>query len=79
MSRKIRSVEELETLPEGTKPRTSHHRSPGGKRSEKRNYSMLLLERTRRGQRQSNQHWNCLEDNVRETLGVGRGGGGGIE
>ena len=28
-SRKIWSVEELETLPAGTKPRTSHHQSPG--------------------------------------------------
>ena len=29
--------EELETLPAGTKPRTSHHRSPGGDRRGKRN------------------------------------------
>ena len=29
-SRKILSVEELETLPAGTKPRASHHQSPGG-------------------------------------------------
>ena len=35
-SLKIRSVEELETLPAGTKPRTSHHRSPGGDRRGKR-------------------------------------------
>ena len=32
MSRKIWSVEELETLPAGTKERTSHHRLPGGER-----------------------------------------------
>ena len=38
---------------------------------------MLLLERTRRGQRQPNQHWTYLEDNVRETLGVGGGWGEG--
>ena len=31
-SRKIRSVEKLETLPVGAEPRTSHHRSPGGER-----------------------------------------------
>ena len=31
-SRKIWSVEKLETLPAGTKPRTSHHRSPAGER-----------------------------------------------
>ena len=35
-SRKIRSVEELETLPAGTKPRASHHRPPGGERRGKR-------------------------------------------
>ena len=29
-SRKIWSVEELQTLPASTKPRTPHHRSPGG-------------------------------------------------
>ena len=29
---KISSVEELETVSAGTKPRTSHHRSPGGER-----------------------------------------------
>ena len=32
VSRKIGSVEELETLAAGTKPRTLHHRSPGGER-----------------------------------------------
>ena len=32
-SRKILSVEELETLPADTKPRASHHRSPGGEMS----------------------------------------------
>ena len=29
-------VEELETLPAGTKPGTSHHRSPGGERRGRR-------------------------------------------
>ena len=33
---KIGSVEELETLPAGSKPRTLHHRSPGGERRGKR-------------------------------------------
>ena len=36
VSQKLWSVEELETLPAGTKPRTSHHRSPGGERRGKR-------------------------------------------
>ena len=35
-SRKIWSVEDLETLSEGIKPRTSHHRSPGGESRGKR-------------------------------------------
>ena len=35
-SRKIWCIEELETLHAGTKPRTSHHRSPGGERRWKR-------------------------------------------
>ena len=30
------SVEELETLPVGTKPSTAHHRSPGGERGVER-------------------------------------------
>ena len=35
-SGKIWSADEAETLPAGTKPRTSHHRSPGGERRWKR-------------------------------------------
>ena len=35
-SQKIWSVEKLETLPAGTKPRTSHHQSPGGERGVKK-------------------------------------------
>ena len=55
-SRKIWSVEKLETLSAGTKPRISHHRSP-----------MVFLEGTREGQRQSDQHWNCFKGNIEET------------
>ena len=39
------SVEKLETLPAGTKPRTSHHRSPGGERRKKRKRWTIFLER----------------------------------
>ena len=42
--RKVCSVEELETLPAGIKPRTPHHRSPGG-------------ERGRGSERQSSLNW----------------------
>ena len=50
------SVEELETLA-GTKPRTSHHRSPGlGERRRTRKRSTVFLARTRKGRRrQSDQ------------------------
>ena len=51
-SRKISSAEELETLPAGTKPRTPHHRSPGGERRGERKRSTIFLERTRKGHRQ---------------------------
>ena len=53
-SRKIRSVEELETLPAGTKPRTSHHRSPGEERRGKR--------------KQSDEDWNYFKGNVGKLL-----------
>ena len=66
-SQKIRSVEELETLPAGTKPRISHHRSPGGERRRKKKRSMIFLERTWKGHRQSVQHWNGFQGNIGET------------
>ena len=49
-------VEELETLPEGTKPRTSHRRSPGGERLGKKKRWTIFLETTREGHRQSDEH-----------------------
>ena len=42
-SRKIWSVEELETLPAGTKPRASHHRPPGGDRRAKTWLCLLCI------------------------------------
>ena len=42
-SRKIWSVEELETLPAGTKPSTSHYRSPGRERRGKRKCWNIFL------------------------------------
>ena len=48
-SGKILSVEKLEILPAGTKPRTSHHRSPGEERRGKRKRQTIFLERTRGG------------------------------
>ena len=47
----------------GTKPRTSHHRSPGGERRGKRKRWTIYLERTREGHRQSDEHWNRFKGN----------------
>ena len=67
-SRKILSVEELETLPAGTKPRTSHYRSPGGERRGKRKRSTIFLERTKNGHRQANEQWNCFKGTLEKRL-----------
>ena len=50
----------------GTKPRTSHHRFPGGERRGKRRRSTIFLERTREGHGQSDEHLNCFIGNVGE-------------
>ena len=47
---------EFQTLPVGTKPSTSQHRSSGGERRGKRKRSTIVLERTRKAHRQSDQH-----------------------
>ena len=60
------SVEELETLPAGTKPRTSRHQSPGGERNRKSKHSTIFLWRTSKGHRQSGRHWNCFKSKSRE-------------
>ena len=45
-----------------------HVASPySGERHRKRKCSTIFLERTRKGHRQSNQHWNCSKGNLRET------------
>ena len=54
-SRNAWNVEELETLPAGTNPRASHHRSPGGERRGNRKGSMIFLERKREGHGQSDK------------------------
>ena len=64
---KICSAEELETLPVGTKPRTSHHRSPGGEGCGKKKHETIFLERTRKGHHQSGEHWNHFEGDTGET------------
>ena len=67
VSRKIWSVEKLEILLAGTKPRTSHHRSPGGDRHWKRKRQTIFLERTREGLCESDEHWNRFKGDVGET------------
>ena len=66
------SVEELETLPAGTKPRASKNRSSGGERRRKTR-STIFIERTRERYCQSDQHWNCLKGNA-EVTSEKRGG-----
>ena len=66
-SRNIRGVEELETLHAGTKPRTSHHRSPGAERRGKRQRLTIFLERTWECHRQSDEQWNYFKSNAREN------------
>ena len=46
---KISNVEELETLPADTNPRTSQHRSPGGERRRRRKRSMIHPDRKGKG------------------------------
>ena len=67
------SVEELETLPAGTKPRASKNRSSGGERRRKKTRSTIFIERTRERYCQSDQHWNCLKGNA-EVTSEKRGG-----
>ena len=66
-SRKILSVEELETLPAGSKPRTSHCRSPGGERRGGKKRQTIFLERTREDYRQSDEHWNRSKGYIEKT------------
>ena len=60
-------VLELETLPAGKKPRSSHHRSPGGDMRRKGKLSTIFFQRTREGHHQSYEHWNCLKGNIAKT------------
>ena len=71
-----RGAEELGTLPAGTKPRTSHHRSPGRERPRKGKRSMIFLERMREGHHQSDKHWNCFKGKNGKTSE--RWGGAGL-
>ena len=50
-----------------TKPRTSHHQSPGGERRGKRKRWTIVHKRTRDGHRQSDEHWYCFKGNVGKT------------
>ena len=58
------SVEELQTLPVDTKPRTAHNR---GEKHRKEKRSTIFLLRTRKGHRQSDQQWQCFQGTVNET------------
>ena len=64
VSRKILSVEELESLPAGTKPWSPRHRSPGGDRRIKRKRSMIFLERTSKGHHKSDKYSSSYKGNI---------------
>ena len=57
--------DELETLPAGTMPRTSHHRSPGGENGGHRKPSTIFRERM--WESKSHEHSDCFKGNVGET------------
>ena len=59
-------VEKLETLPVGTTPRSSHHRSSGERRGDRKRLT-IFLQKTRKGHSQSGEHWNCCEGSFGET------------
>ena len=64
---KIWNAEELA----GTKPRTSHHWSPGGNRRWKRKPSMIFLVSMREGHCQSNKPSNYLKSTLKEAWEMG--------
>ena len=47
---------------------TSRHRSPGAERRRERKRSMVFLEMTGEGHRQSDQHWIYFRGNTRENF-----------
>ena len=60
--------EKLETIPAGTKPRTSHHYSLEERVVERGSTRLtIFLERMREGHRQSDEYWNRFKGNVGET------------
>ena len=71
-SRKIWSVEKLETVPAGTKPRPSHHWSPGGEGHWKRKRWTIFLDRTREGYRQSDEYCNVSKERWENSREMGR-------
>ena len=66
-SRKIWSVEELETLPAGPKPRTSHNWSPTREELKQSKRLTIVFERLKKSHRQSDEHWDCLKGDSVET------------
>ena len=68
-SQKFQSAGELETLPVGTKPRTSHHWLPWGERHGKRKCLTIFheTEGMRESHCQSDEHWNYFKGNIGET------------
>ena len=57
----------FETLPAGTKPRTSHHRLPGGERHRKGKRLTIYLQRMTKSHSQSDKHWKHFKGNIGKT------------
>ena len=62
------SVETLEKLRAGPRPRTAHHRSPGGDRGVGRgSAARCFLRGVRKSHRQRDQPFTCFKDNTCKT------------
>ena len=71
-SQKILNVEELDAPSAGAKPRTSHHRSPGGERRGKRKH-LTFIQRTREGHRELDEHGTVSKTALGKLLRDGVG------
>ena len=62
--RGIPSVEEVEIVPAGARPKKPPDLSSGGERHRKRKCSTVFLEWTRNSHCQSDEDWNCFNGNI---------------
>ena len=65
---KLWNVEKFETWPVGTKPRISHHWSPGGEGLKKEALEIFPEKNEKGPLRQSDEHWNRFKGNAGEPV-----------